>query len=735
MPLRLTQLDPDALALVLLGLSPEARRRDWVFLALTCRALRAAVLVAARASEEERLGTVDRLPLGPAPKPSGKRFATSVDGIWTSPRRILFAKAHLACVEPTVQAFFESTHVPRRVRAAFAAALDYDPRQTRQQRGEVESRAAYHLSTDALYLLLAHAPLHTVRAAFFEVLGGGRSPRHFALDLSLEHHRALVMFASAHGRVDVLEWLVHRNPDRARAYDYENGLLQIFTDATAPKLAVDNLCLFVIDPAVHHGRAEVLQWLEAAVVALGLRQGPSQWNLRTSFRPIAGPEVRIVLCLAGLELGRAVPGSRTEMGQRQWKGFRDMVALAAAAGHTRVLDYVWTSVCSLVPKDDPEAAASIELRRFQAALAFAVLHTVLSRAHKHGDATRWLVAVCTRERDRLIELAEVTHGSAAVAMRTEGCHPDTFDFEDLVAAAVCLPGGNTSHRAVFRNMGLWRTVAGGALPVQVVDACLDLRRQFCHAGYAGHVEWLLDEVEHARAHGHLCPFEYNGGASAWSVGGFDRETNRGWFARALKFDSNGHFASTFEIAAEVAECRRTASDVVECIHDALLDRACKVANVEVLDHPHSKLPAVQLAHGRLRRPLGPWLAEEGWDGHTHATKAVAAVLRRHYALDKDFGTPPLPRMHRAVQACRFAIASAPKACYGAMKDAVDAERGDARFLKLLLEGACAELAAYGYPRGAQFVLERAYRDLAERVAPRAAARAAADADAASHCEA
>ena len=161
----------------------------------------------------------------------------------------------------------------------------------------------------------------------------------------------------------------------------------------------------------------------------------------------------------------------------------------------------------------------------------------------------------------------------------------------------------------------------------------------------------------------------------------------------------------------------------------MLDRACKLANVEVLDDPDVKLPALQLAHGHRRRPLGPWLAEEGWAGHTHATNAVAAVLRRHYALDMDFGTPPLPRMHRAMQACRFAIASAPKACYGAMKDAVDAERGDARFLKLLLEGACAELAAYRDPRGALVVLERAYRDLAERVAPRAAARAAA------HCEA
>ena len=328
------------------------------------------------------------------------------------PRRILFAKAHLTSAEPTVQAFFESTHVPRRVRSAFAAALDYDPRQTRQQRDEVESRAAYHLSTEALYLLLAHAPLHTIRAAFFEVLGGGRSPKHFALDLSLEHHRALVMFASAHGRVDVLDWLVHRNPDRARAYDYENGLLQIFTDATAPKLAVDDLCLFVMDPAVRHGRVEVLQWLEAAVVALGLRQGPSQLELAHELSPHRRPRG------AHRPVPRGARARPRRAGQPDGDGPAAVegVQRHGGAGRSR-RPHACSTTCGRAcarsfRRTTPRPPPRSNCADFEAALAFAVLHTVLSRAYKHGDATRWLVAVRTRERDRLIELATITHGGA-----------------------------------------------------------------------------------------------------------------------------------------------------------------------------------------------------------------------------------------------------------------------------------------------------------------------------------
>ena len=139
--------------------------------------------------------------------------------------------------------------------------------------------------------------------------------------------------ASAHGRVDVLEWLVHRSPERAQAYDYDNGLLQLFLSRQQQQQAVDELSGLVISPAAANGRVEVLQWLEATVVALGARQGTGEWNLRTSFRCISGLPVRIVMCLAGLELGRLVPGSRQQMAAQQWTAFRSSRSRLARWAH------------------------------------------------------------------------------------------------------------------------------------------------------------------------------------------------------------------------------------------------------------------------------------------------------------------------------------------------------------------------------------------------------------------
>lgn len=742
MPLRLADLDADALALVLLGLPAEARRRDWVFVALTCRALRAAVLGAFRASEDERLRTVDRLPLGPAPKPSGKRYATSVEGIWTSPRRILFAKAHLFDASGEVQNFFARSYVPPRVREAFAVAQAYDPRQTHEHRMEVESRSAYHLSSAALYLLLAHAPLCTIRASFFEVLGGGRSPKHFALDLSLRHHRCLVTFASAHGRVDVLEWLVHRSPERARAYDYDNGLLQLFLSRQQQREAVDELSGLVISPAAANGRAEVLQWLEATVVALGARQGAGEWNLRTSFGAIAVPEARLVVRLAGLELGRSVPGSREQMSAQQWTAFRSLLVEAAWHGQTRTLDHVWTSVRALTA-----AGTRIEVLRYQAGMTFAVLLTVLRAARFEGSALRWLVSVCTRERDRLIALAEMSHSAPSSQAWKDRWHTDTFDFEDLMAAAVWLPNPTVSHRACFQNMGLVDTSGGGAWEARARNTVEVQHRWLCCVGGALQVDWLLDEVDHALAQGHLTPppsspdggpLRWNASAPPCGVAGFDRTTNRGWFARSLVFSSQQRFTSTFNVAARrVAHRELSGASVVEAIHEAMLDIASKAANLVEGQLPTGESDLYRIAHRRPHRACGPWLVEEGWVGHTQAGDAVAAVLRRHYALAMDFGTPSsLAQMDKAVTACRFALLSAPEACYGVMQEVVDAERGDAQFVKLLLE-TTSEAMRSGiknradwrddeteFPNGtsrssgALAVLERAYQGLAERAARR-----------------
>ena len=152
-----------------------------------------------------------------------------------------------------------------------------------------------------------------------------------------------------------------------------------------------------------------------------------------------------------------------QMSAQQWMAFRTLLMEAAWHSQTRTLDHVWTSVRSLT-----EGAAGgaprppIELRRFQAGMTFAVLLTVLRSARMEGGTLRWLVSVCTRERERLVELAEVSHEAHSIPAWKDRWHPDTFDFEDLMAAAVWLPNPNSSHRACFLNMGLLDTAAGGA---------------------------------------------------------------------------------------------------------------------------------------------------------------------------------------------------------------------------------------------------------------------------------
>ena len=175
----LLDLDEDALVAVLLGLAAP-RRREWLFVALACKALHAAVLRAAVIDSAEQQ-IASGLPSGRhgAPvnvvNPTGRRFATHVSGLMATPLRIVYTRELL---RPSLGLF--NAHVPTRAREQFLRVLDHHL-MLRQQppieraakaRARTESLAAYRLTTRALYHMVKLAPLHTLRAAFFEVLGG-----------------------------------------------------------------------------------------------------------------------------------------------------------------------------------------------------------------------------------------------------------------------------------------------------------------------------------------------------------------------------------------------------------------------------------------------------------------------------------------------------------------------------------------------------------------------------------
>ena len=97
--------------------------------------------------------------------------------------------------------------------------------------------------------------------------------------------------------MDVLDRLVHRNPQRARAYDFDNGLLQLLKDerlcamfvrggtgsrvARVPQVSSEasheqqqrliEIQLLIGRPAALNDRSCVLEWLSATLVALDMR--------------------------------------------------------------------------------------------------------------------------------------------------------------------------------------------------------------------------------------------------------------------------------------------------------------------------------------------------------------------------------------------------------------------------------------------------------------------------------
>ena len=549
----LTNLDEDMLTAVLLGL-PAPRRREWIFVALTCKALHAAVLRASvvdTAEEQRALG----LPVGRhnAPVdvvfPTGYRFATSIAGMLTTPLRIVYSKE---CLRPYEALRCTGTlleaNVPTRVREQFLRVLSHHSSQApppqcleehvkvRARRARAESLAAYRLTTRALYHMVHLAPLHTLRAAFFEVLGGNQ---HCALDLTLRHHRCLVFFAAVHGRLDVLDRLVHRDPSRALAYDFDKGLLPVLqscgeemsctfsTSTTAHAYGgqaerVSESQLLLARPAALHNQVNVLAWMDLTRMRLQQRRFKmGSTLLKRLDRPLKRQaRMKSSLTIGGLTLSICASGvgahglrvygapdvfrtegiARSDHDLLRWRALRLLVSEASNGAAIDVLNRLWKQVvCSIgVQESYTDWGTSPDTHQdvcFRAAIAWAILLTALTKPRR-GAVIEWLVLQCYEHRELLKHLGMVAARVGWVAaedglqedsQQTRIPHtwnPRIFDMEDLMHAAL-----HTSSNLVEYVM----TVLDLSTEERI------LRERIIGPGDAAKTEWLLKELTHTEA--------------------------------------------------------------------------------------------------------------------------------------------------------------------------------------------------------------------------------------------
>jgi len=416
----LLDLDDDALARVLVSLSDH----DWLFVALACRGLHRAALRAFEQAQADRLRAAE-LPgvVGDAlvvashgHRPSPFKMGTSVAGIMRTPKRFAYAK----------QAIGFPAHFHHH-----ALTLPTSP-------NNYEFYAASKLSTAALFHMLKQAPVSMIRGSFFDALGGLPACRFMP---GVRDHAALLTFAAYFGRVDVLDWLVHKDPTRAKAYDYDHGLLAVLDVPTLRLLlgqhfptnlvvGASNFAVLqqmLVRPAYMSNSVQTLQWIEATVVALARRRGVVSALGGSHDGPNA-------FGTAGFFLGvSCLTRSVSDPNLLLWRGLREALSDAAAVGATHSLDCVFEHVMRLCDR-----AIGRRYRRhlnYFYYLTFSILLFVLKPEHglRNGATLRWLIATCHRFAGPLTYLArfgvvETTH-HAFNSPAGEGVR--CFDFLDL----------------------------------------------------------------------------------------------------------------------------------------------------------------------------------------------------------------------------------------------------------------------------------------------------------------
>ena len=501
---RLLQLDDDTLVLVLTHL-PQRCRREWIYVALTSRRLR---LVAARAHEEALAGMLQheqlpgvwgnrvRIVGGDSSRPV--RIGTSFASVMETPQRFVYAKRTLTCRDARDDPLHTmlNASVPPQLRSM--PPLQYDPRNMHATHMAMFV-AAHNLTTFGIYVLLRTAPLPMVRGSFFDVLGGVRG---CAFNPTLRHHRALVMFACLFGRVDVLDYLVHADPNRAKAYDFASGLLSMLDEQTMRTMATDgraqvamnapgwnytNWQILVVRPAYMSNSVPTLEWIQDTVRAMATRRfGGFSGAVGAA---LGVPQQQPVLPW-GFFLGVTLNHTRTSnINAALWKSLNNALTEAASVGATEVLGRVLHHALG-----HSNYGAKTVTRRdaeFANLLTFTVFLAVL-KGERNGASHGWLVEACRQYATHLTYLARLGLENPATgptdpvhAFNNDSC--GVFDLEDLMFVY--------DHRESFY-------VSSDAMELMEVNDSYGLRERILRPGDVEYNRWLLRIFAYPMREGH-----------------------------------------------------------------------------------------------------------------------------------------------------------------------------------------------------------------------------------------
>tara|TARA_B110001452_G_scaffold267585_1_gene278251 strand:+ start:5003 stop:7477 length:2475 start_codon:yes stop_codon:yes gene_type:complete len=211
-------------------------RQNGLFVALVSRRLRDVVHLATRYEQRRRLielswpghDSEDPLP-GYVPR---YRTVCQLSGCFLTESRMLFVFDRLATPGTDLhRLLWQQGPVDDAAKGRFddavARCYPYDPRQrqasTRQR--VLMNVAAYRMTYRSLNAMLEVASLRCIRRCFLEILGGHRVCR---LDPYQCHDQCLFRFAGRHGRVDVLNHLLSRDPSKGLSFDFADGLAEAF---------------------------------------------------------------------------------------------------------------------------------------------------------------------------------------------------------------------------------------------------------------------------------------------------------------------------------------------------------------------------------------------------------------------------------------------------------------------------------------------------------------------------
>ena len=498
----LLDLPDDVLVLVLLARPPGEQYSDVLFVALACQRLLAAARAAVAALEQEAARRALGWTGSACSDAHAPRLLTSLRGIVIAPRR--FSMCQEIC---NSRGLFDML-VPPRARAIFlnAAMPQHGP--------YVDSLAAYRLRPRLLRAFVAHAPMHMIRASFFEVFSPSRPSQ---LDVAaLRHHRALLLFAAAHGRVDVLDYLVHSQPShgkprgafmgscwsrmdhRVDAYDRVGGFLDLFTrralsmfnGAAVPQTLIctefGELATLVLKPAVRHGQHAVLSWMRQTVHILSVR---------------AGVRLPALAVTAGTVL-MTVQSSLSFSNSR--RAFGGLVADACLCGNVGVLEQTAESAVrawdmARAGCDDPETF-------WVSGFFWSFLVLVINSRAGVGKTIRWVIKFMQLHAPLLKDMA---HRSCGIHLAGDG-----FVLEDLIAV---LDGHSIASPGASSNvvMELFVTIAKRN----------ELRGSLFVPGDPEYTRWLLGEFQDA---------EWRERSSPCVEIAVDSVTQRGWLGRTIQ---------------------------------------------------------------------------------------------------------------------------------------------------------------------------------------------------------